>query len=124
MILRSPLALALASALLAVPTLSLVSVVPNARAFLQIAAEHGSFARWLWSFVDGRPVVRRGGPPVGSPEALAISKELKKRGGVAPSCAEVDIGDEDAANPVTRILSRTHARGGCARHMTLKLTQS
>ena len=58
----------------------LTSVVPNARAFLAIAAEHGSFARWLWSFVDGRPVVRRGGPPVVSPEALAISKELKKRG--------------------------------------------
>mgnify|MGYP003839911871 FL=1 len=58
----------------------LASVVPNARAFRQIAAEHGSFARWLWSFVDGRPIVRRGGPPRVSPEAIAISKELKKRG--------------------------------------------
>ena len=59
----------------------LASVAPNARAFLAIAAEHGGFARWLWSFADGRPIVRRSGRPLGvSPEALAISKELKKRG--------------------------------------------
>jgi DNA-3-methyladenine glycosylase I len=59
----------------------LASVVPNARAFLALAAEHGSFARWLWSFVDGRPVVRRSAAALGvSPEAVAISKELKKRG--------------------------------------------
>ena len=59
----------------------LASVAPNARAFLAIAAEHGGFARWLWSFVEGRPIVRRSGRPLGvSPEALAISKQLKKRG--------------------------------------------
>lgn len=59
----------------------LASVAPNARVFLAIAAEHGSFARWLWSFVGDRPVVRRSATPLGvSPEALAISKELKRRG--------------------------------------------
>lgn len=59
----------------------LASVAPNARAFLAIAAEHGSFARWLWSLVDDRPIVRRSATPLGvSPEALAISKELKRRG--------------------------------------------
>ena len=59
----------------------LASVVPNARAFLALAAEHGSFAHWLWAFVDGRPVVRRSAAALGvSPEAVAISKELKKRG--------------------------------------------
>jgi len=59
----------------------LASVAPNARAFLAIAAEHGSFARWLWSFVGDRPIVRRAATPLGvSPEALAISKQLKRRG--------------------------------------------
>ena len=58
----------------------LASVIPNARVFLALAAEHGSFARWLWTFVDDRPVVRRGRPLGVSPEALAISKELRRRG--------------------------------------------
>jgi len=59
----------------------LESVALNARAFLAMQAEHGSFAAWLWSHVDGRPVVNRSRKPqTTSPLAEKISKELKKRG--------------------------------------------
>jgi DNA-3-methyladenine glycosylase I len=59
----------------------LASVAPNARAFLAIQEEHGSFADWLWAHVGGRPVVRRARTPQAtSPLAEKISKELRKRG--------------------------------------------
>ena len=59
----------------------LESVAPNARVFLRMQAEHGSFAGWLWAHVDGRPVVSRSRrPQPSSPLAEKISKELKKRG--------------------------------------------
>jgi DNA-3-methyladenine glycosylase I len=62
----------------------LESVITNARAFLAVQAEHGSFAAWLWSFVDGRPVVnrRRGQGSVPARTALSdrVAKELKRRG--------------------------------------------
>ena len=59
----------------------LASVAHNARAFLAIQKEHGSFSGWLWAHVDGQPVVRRSraAQPT-SPLAERISKELKKRG--------------------------------------------
>ena len=53
-----------------------------------------------------------------------LAKEVEQRGCVAASGAEVNIRDEDAANPVARILGRTHAREGCARRVTPRLTQS
>ncbi|MBV8646393.1 DNA-3-methyladenine glycosylase I [Paludibacterium sp.] len=55
----------------------------NARAFLAIQAQHGSFDRWLWDHVQGQPVVR---PPAArehlatSPLSDQISRELKKAG--------------------------------------------
>jgi DNA-3-methyladenine glycosylase I len=56
----------------------------NAKAFLAIQAEHGTFDAWVWSFVGGRPIVnrRRGGRdvPATTPESDALSRELKKRG--------------------------------------------
>jgi len=58
--------------------------IVNANAFLELAAEEGSFAKWLWSFVDGKPVKNRfrkqTDVPSESPLALMISKELKQRG--------------------------------------------
>src|SRR5580658_8293235 len=39
--------------------LKIESTVSNARAFLALQREFGSFARYLWSFVSGRPVVNR-----------------------------------------------------------------
>jgi DNA-3-methyladenine glycosylase I len=56
----------------------------NARAFLEIQAERGSFANYLWDWVDGQPVV--GAPkildevPPSTPLSDALSKDLKRRG--------------------------------------------
>jgi len=59
----------------------LESVSLNARAFLAIQEEHGSFAKWLWAHVDGEPVIRRSRQPQPTtPLAEKISKDLKKRG--------------------------------------------
>ena len=59
----------------------LESVPLNARAFVAIQQEHGSFAAWLWAHVDGKPLVRRSrAPQATSPLAEKISKELKRRG--------------------------------------------
>ncbi|MFM2382456.1 MAG: hypothetical protein RL515_443, partial [Verrucomicrobiota bacterium] len=59
----------------------LESVALNARAFLAIQEEHGSFAKWLWAHVGDEPVVRRSRQPQPTtPVAEKISKELKRRG--------------------------------------------
>ena len=59
--------------------------VKNARAFLVARAEHGTFDRYIWSFVGGAPLVRpvattMAGIPATTPESDAMSKALKKRG--------------------------------------------
>ena len=64
--------------------LKVESTLDNARAFLAVQKEKGSFAAHLWSFVDGEPVESRREtlkdvPPV-TPLAVQISKDLKKRG--------------------------------------------
>ncbi len=64
--------------------LKLEGTVKNARAFLAIQKEFGSFDAWLWRFVDGRP--RQGSRrtmrdiPATTPESDALSKDLRKRG--------------------------------------------
>lgn len=59
----------------------LESVAINARAFLGMQQEFGSFSKWLWAHVDEKPLVRRSRThqPT-SPLAEKISKELKRRG--------------------------------------------
>lgn len=56
----------------------------NARIFLKIQQEFGSFDRYLWKFVNGSPILNRWKTfketPCSSPESDAISKDLKKRG--------------------------------------------
>jgi DNA-3-methyladenine glycosylase I len=56
----------------------------NARAFLEVQAEHGSFDSYLWNQVGGKPVRNawreRGDVPAVTPLAESISKDLKKRG--------------------------------------------
>ncbi len=56
----------------------------NARVFLEIQKEFGSFDQHLWSFVDGQPIINRWKSmkevPVTTPISDAISKDLKKRG--------------------------------------------
>lgn len=60
------------------------SAVTNARAFLRVAEEFGSFAAYIWRFVDGKPrrPRRRSAAevPATSPESDALAKDLKARG--------------------------------------------
>ena len=64
--------------------LKVASTVSNAKAFLKVQDEFGSFDKYIWSFLDGRPIVNKwtktGQVPATSPESDLISKELKKRG--------------------------------------------
>jgi DNA-3-methyladenine glycosylase I len=64
--------------------LKVESTVQNARAFLRVQEEHGSFDRYLWGLVEGAPLVghRRamGDIPSRTPQSDALSKELKRRG--------------------------------------------
>jgi len=64
--------------------LKIESAVRNARAFLAIQEEFGSFNAYCWGFVGGRPKVNRWKSirqiPATSPESDAFSKDLKKRG--------------------------------------------
>jgi len=62
--------------------LKIESTVTNARAFLEVQREFGSFDRYLWDFVDGRPVVKASGGsvPASTPLSDRISKDLKRRG--------------------------------------------
>lgn len=59
-------------------------VVKNAQAFLAVQEEFGSFDAYIWRFVGGEPIVYErqtvGDIPAQSPEAEAMSKDLKKRG--------------------------------------------
>jgi DNA-3-methyladenine glycosylase I len=58
------------------------SAVANARAFVRVQREFGSFDAYVWRFVGGKPLRKehRGNIPATSPEADALSKDLKKRG--------------------------------------------
>jgi len=60
------------------------SAIGNARAFLELVAERGSFDAWLWGFVDGRPIRNAwrtlAQVPARTSLAETISKELRRRG--------------------------------------------
>jgi DNA-3-methyladenine glycosylase I len=64
--------------------LKITSAVGNAKAFLRVAEEFGSFDRYIWRFVDGKPRVNsRKSPrqvPAKTAESDAMSKDLKARG--------------------------------------------
>ena len=64
--------------------LKIESSVRNARLFLDLAREHGTFARWLWGFVGGSPVVTRRARgeklPASTELAERVSKEMRARG--------------------------------------------
>jgi DNA-3-methyladenine glycosylase I len=63
--------------------LKIESAIANARAFLAVQKEFGSFARYIWQFVEGKPKInaRRSlkDIPATTPESDAMSKALKKR---------------------------------------------
>jgi DNA-3-methyladenine glycosylase I len=60
------------------------AAVTNAQAFLAVQKEFGSFNRYVWQFVGGKPKLNRrrtmADVPATSPESDALSKDLKKRG--------------------------------------------
>jgi DNA-3-methyladenine glycosylase I len=63
--------------------LKIDSTVTNARAFLAVQKEFGSFDRYVWAFVGGQPLQneRKGKDiPARTPQSDALSKDLKKRG--------------------------------------------
>ena len=62
--------------------LKIASSVENAKSFINIQKEFGSFDKYVWSFVEGRPIQRkRGAPvPVTTADSDALSRDLKKRG--------------------------------------------
>lgn len=64
--------------------LKIESAVGNARAFLAVQKEFGSFSRYLWGWVEGRPILggrrTRGQIPARTPLSDRISADLKQRG--------------------------------------------
>ncbi len=58
--------------------------VKNARAYLTLEEQEGSFSKYLWGFVGGAPVVnaweRLEDTPTQTPVSEALAKDLKKRG--------------------------------------------
>ena len=64
--------------------LKIASATQNAKAFLQIQKEFGSFDKYIWNFVGGKPIVNKwknlSEVPAKTEISDAISKDLKKRG--------------------------------------------
>ena len=63
--------------------LKITSAVQNAKAFLRVQQEFGSFDRYIWQFVDGKTKVnpwKSRKVPATSAESDAMSKDLKRRG--------------------------------------------
>jgi DNA-3-methyladenine glycosylase I len=60
------------------------AVIQNAKAFLKIKEEFGTFAAYVWNFVDGAPLINHWlsheEVPVTTTVSEALSKDLKKRG--------------------------------------------
>jgi DNA-3-methyladenine glycosylase I len=64
--------------------LKIASAIANAKAFLAVQREFGSFDRYIWQFVEGKPRLNLRKSlkqvPARSPDSDAISKDLKRRG--------------------------------------------
>jgi DNA-3-methyladenine glycosylase I len=60
------------------------ATIRNARAFLRVVAEFGTFDAYIWQFVEGRPIRNAWENvtqvPASTKESLVMSKDLKKRG--------------------------------------------
>ena len=60
------------------------SAISNAKAFIAVQEEFGSFDTYIWQFVNQRPIINHWKAmdevPVTTPESDAMSKDLKKRG--------------------------------------------
>jgi DNA-3-methyladenine glycosylase I len=64
--------------------LKIEAAIRNAEAFLAVRKEFGSFDKYIWQFVGGKPMINRwktlGEIPAKTAESDAMSKDLKKRG--------------------------------------------
>ena len=64
--------------------LKIESAIQNARAFLEVQREFGTFDSYVWRFVGGRTKVNRwrslGEIPAATPESMAMSRDLVRRG--------------------------------------------
>jgi DNA-3-methyladenine glycosylase I len=64
--------------------LKIISAINNAQRFLEVQAEFGSFATYIWRFVDGKPIKHKlrqlKDYPATTVESDALSKDLKQRG--------------------------------------------
>ncbi len=64
--------------------LKINSAISNAKAFINIQTQHGSFSKFIWSFVDGKPIKNSWRSNTEVPASTEVSdkmaKELKKRG--------------------------------------------
>ena len=64
--------------------LKIEAAINNARRFLQVQKEFGAFSKYIWGFVDGKPIrnnwKKHSQLPVTTRRAEALSKDLKQRG--------------------------------------------
>jgi DNA-3-methyladenine glycosylase I len=64
--------------------LKIEGTIRNAKAFLMVQREYGSFDRYIWQFTKGKPIINRpkkmADIPASSIESDAMSRDLKKRG--------------------------------------------
>jgi DNA-3-methyladenine glycosylase I len=64
--------------------LKIASTIANAKAFLKVQKEFGSFDRYIWQFVEGKPRINKWKSgdrlPATTQESDAMSKDLKRRG--------------------------------------------
>jgi len=62
----------------------ILAAINNARQFLRVQGEFGTFAAYIWRFVDGKPIINQFRAledyPATSPESDALSKDLRQRG--------------------------------------------
>ena len=65
-------------------TLKIKSAISNAKAFIKVQEEFGSFSNFIWGYVEGKPIMNQftslSEVPAFTPLAEKISKDLKKRG--------------------------------------------
>jgi DNA-3-methyladenine glycosylase I len=77
-------ALLLADAAIIRNRAKIAAATSNARAFLRVQGEFGSFSNYIWRFVDGRPIVHDihslADYPTTSTEAVSLSRDLRQRG--------------------------------------------
>ncbi|MEH6534918.1 MAG: DNA-3-methyladenine glycosylase I [Psychroserpens sp.] len=60
------------------------ATITNAQAFMKVQDEFGSFSKYIWEFIDGKPIKNKfkdsKNAPANTPLSDAVSKDLKKRG--------------------------------------------